>query len=271
MMKMQFDKLNESERNFHHLQTQFHFYVFVLVSTFILSACATHTPKTKEELDAQVAATQSENITHQVPNSLEQATNAPPINLGMYSPFGTASGMTPNNGATQTTPNTPGLATPFVVLQGAVPNTNAVNGVPANIQQLIKAKKWDEALKAIDVEAKKNPRNVQILFIKTRILIEQGQLESARKALNAFIEKYPEIPEPYNNLAALYARAGKLSLARDNLEMCIKLAPSNATCLQNLADIYTLTAASYYERAYQLNRKLTDADRKRKLAQAITQ
>jgi tetratricopeptide (TPR) repeat protein len=243
---------------------------WMCLSSCLLAACSSNPPKTAQEFQAQVAAAQNDNIAHSVPKSLEEASKNPLTNLGVYSPFGTSTSMTSNNSGTQTTQNTPALASPFIVLQGSGSDTNPVNGVPVNIIQLTKSKKWDEALKAIDLETKKNPRNVQLLFIKSRILIEQGKLEDARQSLNAFIDKYPEIPEPYNNLAVLYARAGKLDLARENLEMCLKLAPRNASCLQNLGDIYTLTAASYYDKAYQVNRKMIDAERKRKLAEAIT-
>ena len=111
---------------------------------------------------------------------------------------------------------------------------------------------------------------MQLLFIQSRIYIERGQLENARLALMAFIDKYPDIPEPYNNLAVLYASAGKLDVARENLELCLKLSPKYAIALQNHGDIYTLTAASYYEKAYQQDRRMKDAEKKRKLAQSIT-
>ena len=53
--------------------------------------------------------------------------------------------------------------------------------------------------------------------------------------------------------------------------MSLKLAPENAVALQNLGDIYTRLAASHYAHAYRLNRRMQEADHKRKLAEAITQ
>jgi Flp pilus assembly protein TadD len=240
----------------------------LLVSSLILCACSS-VSIVKMDQEQKISAAKDSNLDHAVPTTLEEATKNP-TSLGVYSPLGTSTSMTSNNNGLQTTQNTPTLATPFVALQNAAADTTPKNGIPAQIAVLIKDKKWDEALKAIDVEAKKSPRNVQILFVRTRILIEQGQLETARQALLTFIDKYPEIPEPYNNLAVLYARAGKLELARDNLELCLKLSPNYAIALQNLGDIYTLIAASYYDRAFGQNRRLTDADKKRKLAEAIT-
>ncbi len=254
--------------NHHHFSFSWKKFV-ILLSLPLLYACSSMNPATPKDQKEQISAAKESNLDHHVPSTLEEATKNPG-NLGVYSPLGTSTSMTSNNTGLQTTQNTPTLATPFVALQNAPTDTSSKNGVPANITRLIKDKKWDEALKVIDVESKKSPRNIQILFVRTRILIEQGQLESARQALLTFIDKYPEIPEPYNNLAVLYARAGKLDMARDNLEMCIKLSPNYAIGLQNLGDIYTLIAASYYDQAFKKNRRMTDADKKRKLAEAIT-
>ena len=52
--------------------------------------------------------------------------------------------------------------------------------------------------------------------------------------------------------------------------MCLKLSPNYAIALQNLGDIYTLIAANYYDRAFKQNRRMTEAEKKRKLAEAIT-
>ena len=223
-------------------------YWIVFISIFALFGCATADKVSLEEHAKQIALAKEANIDHQVPTTFEEAVKNPG-NLGLYSPLGTSTSMTSNNTGLQTTQNTPTLATPFVALQNAT---------------------TDEALKAIELESKKNPRNIQILFVRTRILIEQGQLESARQALLTFIDKYPEVPEPYNNLAVLYASVGKLEQARDYLELCVKLAPNYAIALQNLGDIYTLIAANYYDKAFKQNRRMTEADKKRKLAEAIT-
>ena len=252
-----------------HWLNQKRHYVVASICICTLFGCATTDKLSADEHAKQIAEAKEANIDHHVPSSFEEAVKNPG-NLGLYSPLGTSTSMTSNNTGLQTTQNTPTLATPFVALQNAATDTTSKNGIPGPITKLVKDKKWDEALKAIDVETKKNPRNIQILFVRTRILIEQGQLESARQALLTFIEKYPEVPEPYNNLAVLYASAGKLDQARDYLELCVKLAPNYAIALQNLGDIYTLIAANYYDKAFKQNRRMTEADKKRKLAEAIT-
>jgi Flp pilus assembly protein TadD len=243
--------------------------VLFVILTGTLWGCTTLDRPSATEQSQQISTAKESNLDHQVPTTFEEAVKNPG-NLGVYSPLGISTSMTSNNTGLQTTQNTPTLATPFIALQNAPLDTRSKNGISSELQKLMKEKKWDEALQLIEKEAKKNPRNVQILFVRTRILVEQGKLENARQALVAFIDKYPEIPEPYNNLAVLYASAGKLEQARDYLELCLKLAPNYAIALQNLGDIYTLIAASNYDKAFKQNRRMTEADRKRKLAEAIT-
>ncbi len=51
-------------------------------------------------------------------------------------------------------------------------------------------------------------------------------------------EDYPELPEPYNNLAVLYAQQKQYDKARTALEMAIRTHPSYAIAYENLGDIY---------------------------------
>ena len=196
----------------------------------------------------------------------------PPLTLGGDASNDEPSAYSPNNSGVQSAATVPSLANPFFAnLINPPEDTSLKNGVPVSIIKLLKAKKNTEALKEIDAALEKNPKNVQLRFIRSRIFIEQGKLEQARVELTAITEKFPELPEPYNNLAVLYAALGKLELARENLEMSLRLAPDNATALLNLGDVYSRLAAEKYKRAYQLNPRLRDAERKAKLAQEVTQ
>jgi tetratricopeptide (TPR) repeat protein len=67
-------------------------------------------------------------------------------------------------------------------------------------------------------------------------------------------EDYPELPEPYNNLAVLYASQGQYDKAKQSLEMAIRTHPSYATAHENLGDIYAKMASQAYDRALQLDR-----------------
>jgi tetratricopeptide (TPR) repeat protein len=73
--------------------------------------------------------------------------------------------------------------------------------------------------------------------------------------LRALIADYPELPEPYNNLAVLHAQKGEYESARLALETAVRTAPDWAVAHENLGDIYARLAAAEYERAAKLDRE----------------
>ena len=60
-----------------------------------------------------------------------------------------------------------------------------------------------------------------------------GNTEQAIDTLRALVSDYPELAEPHNNLAVIYASRGDYSLARTELETAISLNPSYATAFEN--------------------------------------
>ena len=63
----------------------------------------------------------------------------------------------------------------------------------------------------------------------------------------------PELSEPYNNLAVIYAGQGQLDKARAALEMAIRTNPDYATAHENLGDVYARLASRAYGKALQLD------------------
>ena len=98
----------------------------------------------------------------------------------------------------------------------------------------------------------RSPRNVQLRFIKARLQVELRDFESARNTWIEITQQFPELPEPYNNLAALAANQGKWIEARDYLELALKLRPDYVTAQGNLADIYLRLSDRYYSSASKL-------------------
>jgi tetratricopeptide (TPR) repeat protein len=66
-------------------------------------------------------------------------------------------------------------------------------------------------------------------------------------------EDYPELPEPYNNLAVLYAQQKQYDKARTALEMAIRTHPAYAIAYENLGDVYAKLASQAYDKALQLD------------------
>jgi tetratricopeptide (TPR) repeat protein len=144
------------------------------------------------------------------------------------------------------------VALPFLSFLIIEPDPVVRNGIPTEIEKLVKAKKYPEAIKRIDELLLKNPRNVQLRFVQARIQIELRQYAAAQKTLIEITQQFPELAEPYNNLAALAANQGQWIEARDYLELALKLKPSYAIASANLGEVYTrLAAKSYIDAAKQ--------------------
>ncbi len=108
----------------------------------------------------------------------------------------------------------------------------------------------------------KNPKDAQGRFLKGLILADQGKTNDAITLFTALTEDYPELPEPYNNLAVLYASQGKYEAAKDSLEKAIRTHPSYATAHENLGDIYAKMASLAYDKALALDSRNTAAQTK---------
>src|ERR1700704_2519564 len=118
------------------------------------------------------------------------------------------------------------------------------------------------ALEKIDTVITANPRDARARFLKGLILTEQNKPADAIKEFTSLTEDYPELPEPYNNLAVLYASQGQYDKARKSLEMAIRTHPSYAIAHENLGDVYAKMASEAYDKALQLDRSNAAAQTK---------
>jgi Flp pilus assembly protein TadD len=119
------------------------------------------------------------------------------------------------------------------------------------VNLLLRQGKPAEALAKADTYIAGKPRDPQMRFLRGVILTEQNKQADAITAFTQLTQDFPELSEPYNNLAALYASQSKFDQARAALEQAIKLNPNYATAHENLGDVYARLAAQEYVRAQQ--------------------
>ena len=122
-----------------------------------------------------------------------------------------------------------------------------------DVGQLLRSGKLAEALAKADVYLNTNPRDPQMRFLKGVIQRDAGKSADAIATFTKLTEDYPELPEPYNNLAVLYAGQSQFDKARTALEMAIRTNPSYATAHENLGDVYAKLASQAYNKALQLD------------------
>ena len=106
------------------------------------------------------------------------------------------------------------------------------------------------------------PKDAQVRFLKGLILADQGKANDAIAEFTGLTEDFPELPEPYNNLAVLYASQNKFDAAKNALEMAIRTHPGYAMAHENLGDIYARMASIAYGKALALDGKNASAQTK---------
>ncbi len=126
-------------------------------------------------------------------------------------------------------------------------------------QKLYSQGRLQPAMEKVDAYLRAMPREPQGRFLKGLLLTEQKKVSEAIQVFTGLTEDFPELPEPYNNLAVLYASQGNYDKAKSALELAIHTHPSYATAHENLGDIYAQLASRAYDRALQLDKSNTTA------------
>lgn len=121
------------------------------------------------------------------------------------------------------------------------------------VQRLIKQGQYPQAMEKVDAYLSSKPKDAQGRFLKGLIYTEMNKPAEAIAVFTKLTEDYPELPEPYNNLAVLYAQQKQYDKARTALEMAIRTHPSYAIAYENLGDIYAKLASQAYDKALQLD------------------
>jgi tetratricopeptide (TPR) repeat protein len=135
-----------------------------------------------------------------------------------------------------------------VVFTGAVHADDA-----SEINRLFSAGQASEAFARLDRLLAAKPRDPQLRFQKGVMLAEAQRRTEAADIFNQLIVDYPEMPEPYNNLAVIYAGQGDFDRARASLEAAVRAQPGYAVAHQNLGDTYAQMARLSYAQALKLD------------------
>lgn len=91
--------------------------------------------------------------------------------------------------------------------------------------------------------------DVQLMFLNARALAALGRHEEAIGIYRDLTSKYPELPEPWNNLAAEYVKTGRLDMAHQALEMALQINPQYHEARSNLGQVLMLLAEESFRAA----------------------
>ncbi len=150
-----------------------------------------------------------------------------------------------------------GLARALDVLAPSVDTSMPLSAgeISKRISSLIAQGRHDDALQAIENRLKQRESNgetgtdVQLLFLKARALSAAGRHNEAIRIYQDMTTYYPELPEPWNNLAAEYIAQDKLDMALEALKMALTADPSYALARNNMGEVQLMLANDAYRKA----------------------
>jgi Tfp pilus assembly protein PilF len=106
-----------------------------------------------------------------------------------------------------------------------------------------------QRLQRAEAAAAANPLDARARFQYGVLLLELERDAQAMAVFQRLTEDFPELPEPYNNIALLQARAGRFEAARLALEVALRNDPSYRPARLNLGDVLLHLALQAWEAA----------------------
>lgn len=141
-----------------------------------------------------------------------------------------------------------------LLLAASVEGVSAAQPEPlVQAERLFKEGRSDAALSRVENYLAGRPGDARGRFLKGVILTAQNKTDEAIRVFTDLTHDFPELPEPYNNLAVLHAARGEYERARMALETALRVSPKYSVAHENLGDIYAKMAAQSYERAAELD------------------
>jgi Flp pilus assembly protein TadD len=114
----------------------------------------------------------------------------------------------------------------------------------ADIRLLLTRGELAAALARAESASQAQPSNVQLRFLKGVVLMDLQRNAQALELFNGMSQDFPELPEPFNNIALLQVRQGQPELARQALEAALRNDPSHRQARVNLAQVHLILAAN---------------------------
>jgi Flp pilus assembly protein TadD len=142
-------------------------------------------------------------------------------------------------------PSLPPLLFVLLLLGAGATRADAVD----DALRLHRAGETRQALDLAERTIAAQPRDARMRFLKGVILVEQQRRAEAEQVFAALTDDFPELPDPYNNLAVLYAADGRLQAALAALQAALRNDPSHRAARENLGDVHLALAIEAWSSA----------------------
>lgn len=119
----------------------------------------------------------------------------------------------------------------------------------AGAQRLWLAGQKAQAAEQVEQALARAPDDLRLRFALGVMRMELGERARALDIFTRLTQDFPDLADPYNNLAVLHAAAGELDEAQAALAQALRLQPAHPQAQENLGDVLTRLALRAYQRA----------------------
>lgn len=103
-----------------------------------------------------------------------------------------------------------------------------------------------EAKKTLETALAEDPNNARMRFALALMRMESGEVAQAETLLRRLTEDFPDLADPFNNLAVILAGRGDMDAALEALQRAVSLQPDHVQAQENLGDVLLQLAARAY-------------------------
>jgi Flp pilus assembly protein TadD len=103
------------------------------------------------------------------------------------------------------------------------------------------------ALARADLAITTQPRDAQLRFLRGVVLMDLARDAEALGAFTQLTQEHPDLPDPYNNIGLLHARAGRPEAALAALQEALRCDPGHRTARANLGQVHLMLAVQAWD------------------------
>ena len=118
----------------------------------------------------------------------------------------------------------------------------------AEVRALLDKGERPAALQRVDLALAARPRDTSLHFLRGVVLMDLGRDAEALELFTRLSQEHPDLPDPYNNIGLLQARAGRLDEALQALQDALRCDPGHRTARANLGQVHLMLAVRAWER-----------------------
>ena len=117
----------------------------------------------------------------------------------------------------------------------------------AAVRALISRGDLSDAILRADKAIAEQPRDAALRFLRGVALMDLGRNAEALEVFSLLTQEHPDLPDPYNNIGLLQARAGRPEAALAALQDALRCDPNHRTARANLGQVHLMLAVKAWE------------------------